>query len=154
VPARVINVTSGGLYGQAIPVGDLESERTAYGPKKLYARTKREQLAITEAWGERLRDSGVVVHAMHPGWVDTKGVQESMPVFSAVTRAIIRDAAQGADTIVWLGGAEEPLRSTGRLWQDRRARPPRHPLGARAHDEQARAAVWRHCEQLVAAHAG
>jgi NAD(P)-dependent dehydrogenase (short-subunit alcohol dehydrogenase family) len=151
-PARVINVVSGGLYGQAIPVDDIESELASYGPKKFYARTKREELAITEAWAERLRGSGVVVHAMHPGWADTEGVRSWLPVFRVVTRPIIRDPDEGADTIVWLGAAEEPLRSSGGFWHDRRTRPVSHPLGANAHDERARAAVWRRCEERVAGH--
>ena len=50
-PARIINVSSGGMYTQPLPVGDWESERTSYGPTKLYARTKREQVAITVADG-------------------------------------------------------------------------------------------------------
>ncbi len=58
---------------------------------------------ITEGWAERLRDRGIVVHSMHPGWADTEGVRQWMPVFRAITRPIIRDAADGADTIVWLG---------------------------------------------------
>ena len=150
-PSRVVNVVSGGLYGQSIPVGDLESERTPYGPKKLYARTKRELLALTEAHAERLQGTGVVAHAMHPGWVDTKGVREWLPVFRAVTGPIIRTAEEGADTIVWLGGAEEPLRSSGLLWHDRRARPTRYAPGAPSHDVQAREAVWRHVQRRVAA---
>ena len=113
-PARVINVTSGGMYAQALNGGDLQSERDDYSPKRFYARSKRAEVVITEQWGERLRGTGVVVHAMHPGWVDTKGVQTGMPVFRAVTRPIIRGPEAGADTIVWLGAAPEPLRSTGR----------------------------------------
>ena len=38
---------------------------------------------ITELWARELEDRGVVVHAMHPGWVDTKGVREWLPVFRA-----------------------------------------------------------------------
>jgi dehydrogenase/reductase SDR family member 12 len=72
-PARVINVSSTGIYGPALPGGELESERDSYGPKKLYARTKREQVVITELWTRQPKGTGVVVHAMHPGWVDTKG---------------------------------------------------------------------------------
>ena len=34
-PSRVINVTSGGQYDQAVPGRDLESDRTRYGPKKI-----------------------------------------------------------------------------------------------------------------------
>jgi hypothetical protein len=54
-------VSSGGMYGQELPGSDLQSERTSYGPKKLYGRTKREQVVITEQWALRLKGSGVVV---------------------------------------------------------------------------------------------
>ena len=148
-PARVINVGSGGLYGQSLPEGDPQSERDSYGPKKIYARTKRQQLVITEQWAQRLRDSGIVVHAMHPGWVDTQGVRTWMPVFRVLTRPIIRGPEQGADTIVWLGAAPEPLRCTGRFWHDRRPRPTHYRLGAGEDSEAARRELWETCERLV-----
>ena len=74
LPGRVINVSSGGMYSQSLPNdGDWESDRAPYSPKKLYARTKREEVVITEVLAERLRGRGVVVHAMHPGLADTEG---------------------------------------------------------------------------------
>jgi dehydrogenase/reductase SDR family protein 12 len=85
-PSRVINVTSGGQYDQKIPGGDLESDRAKYGPKRIYARTKREELVLTEQWAQRLARTGVHVHAMHPGWADTAGVRNWMPAFRALTR--------------------------------------------------------------------
>ncbi|MGI8428910.1 MAG: SDR family NAD(P)-dependent oxidoreductase [Solirubrobacteraceae bacterium] len=149
-PARVINVSSGGLYGQSLPSDDdLQSARTSYSPKQLYARTKREQLVISEQWAERLKGSGVVVHAMHPGWVDTKGVRESMPVFRALTGPIIRTPEQGADTIVWLGGAPEALQSTGQFWHDRRPRPTHYRIGASPDRDEDRAKLWSYCEALL-----
>jgi dehydrogenase/reductase SDR family protein 12 len=148
-PARVINVSSGGMYGQRLRADDPQSERDSYGPKKVYARTKREEVVISELWAERLRDDGVVVHAMHPGWVDTKGVREWLPIFRALTLPIIRSPEQGADTVVWLGAAPEALRSTGRFWHDRRQRPTHHPLGAAAPGERERRALWDYCEALV-----
>ncbi len=148
-PARVINVSSGGMYGQRLPVDDLESERDSYGPKKVYARTKRAEVVISELWAERLRDRGVVVHAMHPGWADTKGVREWLPVFRSLTRPIIRSPEQGADTIVWLGAAPEALQSTGRFWHDRRPRPTHYLLGAPGPDERERRQLWDYCEALV-----
>lgn len=39
-----------------------------------------------------------------------------MPVFRALTRPIIRTPEQGADTIVWLGGAPEAVETTGLFW--------------------------------------
>jgi NAD(P)-dependent dehydrogenase (short-subunit alcohol dehydrogenase family) len=147
-PARVINVSSGGMYNQSLPGEDLQSEHTGYGPKKLYARTKREQVVITEQWAERLKGTGVVVHAMHPGWVDTKGVQEAMPVFLMLTRPIIRTPEQGADTIVWLGAAPEALESTGKFWHDRRPRPTHYLLGASEDTPEDRQKLWDLCSSL------
>src|SRR6201990_370177 len=131
-PSRVINVTSGGQYDQKIPGGDVESDHAKYGPKRIYARTKREELVLTEQWAQRLAGTGVHVHAMHPGWADTAGVRNWMPVFRTLTRPIIRTPEQGADTIVWLGGAPEAVEKTGLFWHDRRPRPVTYLIGAGA----------------------
>jgi hypothetical protein len=88
---------------------------------------------------------------MHPGWVDTKGVQNWLPVFRRLTLPIIRTPEQGADTIVWLGGAPEPLESTGRFWHDRRARPTHYLLGAGEESPEDRRRLWEACESLVEA---
>jgi NAD(P)-dependent dehydrogenase (short-subunit alcohol dehydrogenase family) len=148
-PSRVINVSSGGMYSQRLPSGDLQSDQAGYGPKKLYARTKREEVAISERWAQELRGTGVVVHSMHPGWVDTEGVRNWMPVFRAITRPIIRDPDQGADTILWLGAAEPPMHSSGQFWHDRRPRPTRYRLGAPDASAQEREELWRYCRTLL-----
>jgi dehydrogenase/reductase SDR family protein 12 len=150
-PSRVINISSGGMYNQSLPGDDLQSDHTDYGPKKLYARTKREQVVITEQWAQRLAGTGVVVHAMHPGWVDTGGVRDAMPVFFKLTRPIIRTPQEGADTIVWLGAAPEPLRSTGQFWQDRRPRPTHYAVGASDDSPEDRQKLWDECARLVSA---
>jgi NAD(P)-dependent dehydrogenase (short-subunit alcohol dehydrogenase family) len=148
-PARIITVSSGGMYGQRLPAGDPESDGTAYSPSKLYARTKREQVVLSELWAERLAGRGVVVHAMHPGWVETPGLARSLPGFHTAARLILRDPDEGADTIVWLGGATEALRSTGRFWHDRRARPTHYLLGASEDPPQARRQLWDYCEAAI-----
>ena len=94
------------------------------------------------------RDGGVVTHAMHPGWVDTPGVESSLPGFHRLTRRVLRSPEDGADTIVWLGAAAEPARSTGVFWHDRRSRPThrgpwtREPAGERER-------LWRRCAELT-----
>jgi len=59
-PSRVINVSSGGMYDQSLPGDDLQSDVSKYGPKKLYARSKRAEVVISEQWAERLAGTGVV----------------------------------------------------------------------------------------------
>lgn len=150
-PARVINVSSGGMYAQRLPRGDLQSGDTRYSPKKLYARTKREQVVISELWACELEAHGVVVHSMHPGWVDTKGVRKWLPLFRAVTGPILRTPEQGADTIVWLGAAQGALARSGLFWHDRRPRPTHYAVGAPDDDPHDRRRLWDLCRSLVAA---
>jgi len=148
-PARVVNVSSGGMYTQAIPGRDLESGDDEYDPRTFYARTKREEVAISELWAQRLAGRGVSVHAMHPGWVDTEGLRRAMPAFHAVTRPVLRTAAQGADTIVWLGAAPEAAVGTGGFWADRRRRPDHYALGPAADSQADRRRLWDTCRSLV-----
>jgi dehydrogenase/reductase SDR family protein 12 len=146
-PARIINVSSGGMYTQRIRVDDLQSERSEFDGTTAYARTKRAQVILTELWAKRLEDRGVVVHAMHPGWVDTPGVEASLPRFYRVTRPLLRTPQQGADTIVWLGAADEPGRNTGLFWHDRRPRPT-HLLPWARETQHEREQLWTQCAQL------
>ncbi len=122
-PSRVVNVSSGGMYTQKIRPHDLETERIEYKGADAYARTKRGQVILTEVWADRLADDGVIVHAMHPGWADTPGVEESLPGFRRVVGRFLRTPEQGADTIVWLAAAPEAALSTGKFWLDRQQRP-------------------------------
>jgi dehydrogenase/reductase SDR family member 12 len=64
----------------------------------------------------RIGQVHVHVHATHPGWADTAGVRNWMLVFRALTRPIIRTPEQGADAIVWLGGAPEAVAARRELW--------------------------------------
>ncbi len=140
---RVVLVSSGGMYAQKLPVDDPEFRRGSYSGTVAYARSKRIQVALTPLMQQRWADDGITVHAMHPGWADTPGVASSLPLFRTVTRPLLRDADQGADTVVWLA-ATEPGPEGGRFWHDRAARPV-HVLPS-THDTAAeRERVWRYC---------
>lgn len=121
-PARIITVSSGGMYTEGLDVSDLEMSTDEYRGAGAYARTKRAQVVLTELWAERLGGTGVVAHSMHPGWVNTPGVAASLPTFRRLTGPLLRDANQGADTIVWLASNAEALQSSGRFWLDRQPR--------------------------------
>jgi dehydrogenase/reductase SDR family protein 12 len=118
-PARIINVSSGGMYLSGVDLDELENPRGRYDGSRAYARAKRGLMILTELWAEELAGSGVVVNAMHPGWADTPGVQESLPAFHRLTRAVLRTPEQGADTIVWLAAATEAGQVSGKFWLDR-----------------------------------
>ena len=138
--ARVILVTSGGMYTQRLPVHDPNYERGEYRGTIAYARSKRKQVALASLMQQRWSDAGLRVHVMHPGWADTPGVASSLPLFRKVTGPLLRDAHQGADTVVWLA-ATEPQPDGGRLWMDRAERPDHYRRGTRESAAE-RERVW------------
>ncbi|MEO5965543.1 MAG: SDR family NAD(P)-dependent oxidoreductase [Candidatus Limnocylindrales bacterium] len=121
--ARVIAVTSGGQYTQALPLDDLGFERGDYDGPRAYARAKRAQVALAREWARRLTGRGVAVNAMHPGWADTPGLAASLPGFRERMGSLLRSPAEGVDTILWLAAAPDAAGLTGRLVLDRRPRP-------------------------------
>ena len=120
--SRVVTVSSGGMYTEALDVDHLEMGPDGFDGVKAYARAKRAQVVLNEQWARRHATSGVTFHAMHPGWVDTPGVQTSLPDFYRVMGPWLRTPEQGADTMVWLAAAREPLASNGGFWLDRHRR--------------------------------
>jgi NAD(P)-dependent dehydrogenase (short-subunit alcohol dehydrogenase family) len=121
-PGRVITVSSGGMYATPLRVTDLQMGDDYRGSEQ-YARAKRAQVTLNELWAERIPSAEIVFHAMHPGWADTPGVQESLPRFRRVVGPLLRTPEQGADTLVWLACDDgQPLATTGRFWLDRRPR--------------------------------
>jgi NAD(P)-dependent dehydrogenase (short-subunit alcohol dehydrogenase family) len=119
---RVIMVTSGGMYTQRLRDDDPEFLTGEYSGTTAYARSKRAQIELLPILQRRWQPLGVDVHATHPGWADTPGVAESLPTFRRLTAPLLRDAAGGAETTVWLA-ATEPAPAGGRLWHDRQRRP-------------------------------
>lgn len=137
---RVVLVSSGGLYSQSLRSDDPEYRTGDYSPTTAYARSKRMQVEMLPLLADRWSLAGITAAAMHPGWADTPGVQESLPRFRALTRPVLRDDAEGADTSVWLVGTE-PAPPTGRFWHDRRVRPIDIMASTRS-DQDARARAW------------
>jgi NAD(P)-dependent dehydrogenase (short-subunit alcohol dehydrogenase family) len=122
-PARVITMSSGGMYTAELTVDRLQMDADSYNGSKQYALAKRAQVTLNEMWSERVDRRSVVFHSMHPGWADTPGVEESLPTFRKIVGPLLRDAAGGADTMVWLAADDgEPLATTGGFWLDRRVR--------------------------------
>ena len=119
---RVINVISGGMCFQALPLDDLQCEQGQFDGTRAYARAKRASTALMREWTRRYRGH-VRFDAMHPGWADTPGLAESLPSLDGFMGPILRSAAEGADTITWLATDTAPERARGRLYLDRRARP-------------------------------
>lgn len=121
---RVVTVSSGGMYTSALPAFDhgesLEMPVHKYNGSKQYAIAKRAQVTLNELWAKSETQTEFV--AMHPGWADTPGVQESIPGFRRVTAPILRSASEGADTIAWLAAVNPLPGASGTFWSDREVR--------------------------------
>ena len=137
--ARVVFVTSGGMYAQPLPVSDPDYTTGEYSGATAYARSKRTQVELLGILAERW--AGLRVYAMHPGWAATPGVTQSIPTFNRLMGPILRDPDVGADTTTWLLTSDPPPPGGG-LWMDRRQR---HTtiLGRNAPTEEQRQRMWQ-----------
>lgn len=145
--ARVIAVTSGGMYSTGLSLADLEDDPSEYNGTHAYAHAKRMQILLTEEWAERTANTTVTFHAMHPGWTDTPGVATALPRFRRVVGPFLRSPDQGADTVVWLGSDAGVAHQSGGLWLDRRQRAPHKLRRTRAGDRD-RAALFAEIGRL------
>ena len=120
--ARVITVSSSGMYTQRLDVDALTPDPASFSGVAAYARTKRAQVVLSEEWARRTRGSGVSFHVTHPGWVDTPGLLASLPRFARLMGPVLRSPQEGADTVVWLAASEAGASAGGEFWHDRRPR--------------------------------
>lgn len=145
-PARVITMSSGGMYAADLEVDDLQMGHDYKGSQQ-YARAKRAQVTLNEMWAQRIPGTEVVFQAMHPGWADTPGVREALPTFRKLVGPLLRSPEQGADTLVWLAADDdEPLATSGGFWLDRRVRPiHKLPSTKKSDTAERRQQLWDWC---------
>jgi NAD(P)-dependent dehydrogenase (short-subunit alcohol dehydrogenase family) len=99
--ASVINLSSG--LGQLNDMGDSNPT---------YSISKTALNAVTRQFAAALRDKGITVNSVCPGWVKTDMGGPNAP----------RTVQQGADTVTWLA-TEAPRDVTGQFLRDRRQIP-------------------------------
>ena len=97
---RIIYVASGGMYAVPLLPDEIQHPATPFDGVRAYALCKRAQLECAKRWSSN--HGKIRAFAMHPGWVDTPGVEHSLPAFYRRTKRWLRTPAQGADTVVWL----------------------------------------------------
>jgi NAD(P)-dependent dehydrogenase (short-subunit alcohol dehydrogenase family) len=146
--ARVIWVSSGGMYAKRLSLDDLDWSRRRYDGVAAYAQTKRMQVVLSELLAARW-EGPVRFHAMHPGWADTPAVRTSLPTFWKFTQGRLRSPGQGADTVIWLAVSERAGHSSGAFWFDRAPRST-HLLPGTRESESERSKLWELCKQLAA----
>ena len=133
--ARVVLMSSGGMYSAGLrsEPDEIEYRDGDYDGVRAYARTKRMQVVLADAWDARLRgglEPAVRVESCHPGWAATPGVTDGLPGFDKVMGPLLRDAESGADTPVWLVATRPPPAASTTSGTTGRRGPPRSPGSA------------------------
>ena len=143
--ARVIFVSSGGMYAKRMDVDAMTTADGPYDGVAAYAMTKRGQVILAELWADQLSEIGAVVNAMHPGWAATKSVERSLPRFNTLMRRRLRTAEQGADTALWLAVADSVAAVRSRFFFDRKAVPTHYVPWTKESDAE-RQRLWDFCK--------
>lgn len=107
--ARVINTSSmANRYGR-IDLDDLQAA-SKYSANRAYGASKLANILFTRELHRRHSAAGITTAAFHPGGVASNFAAESTPLirfaYNPVFRRLMITPEQGADTLVWLAGAE------------------------------------------------
>jgi len=137
----VVLMSSGGMYSAGLrsTPDEIEYRDGSYDGVRGYARTKRMQVVLADAWSRRLRGGRVAVESCHPGWAATAGLTDSLPGFEKVIGPLLRDAESGGDTAVWLVATRPDSSGTHHFWHDRAPRPTTYPFQRRQDPDAERA---------------
>ncbi|MCB1159525.1 MAG: SDR family NAD(P)-dependent oxidoreductase [Leptospiraceae bacterium] len=121
--ARIINVTSGGMYLTRLDVNNLQFLNGNYSGLKAYAQSKRAEVDLSLLWSKYYAKKGVTVNMVHPGWVDTPSLSQALPYFYTFMKPFLRTPKEGADTIIWMASKPDWVPwDTSKLYFDREER--------------------------------
>lgn len=123
--ATIIEMSSGGMYNAPLTLDYMGMKNPKrYNGVYAYAVHKRGQAELVKYWQKRYGAGGLRCYVMHPGWADTDGVKTAMPNFRRRLRGVLRNAAQGADTALWLAATRPSVEGPEAFWFDRAPRSP------------------------------
>lgn len=143
--ARIVNVAS--RYGKTtLDFDDLQTAKGKYTYLRSTPPTMLARVLLTQEFAERLRGTGVVVNAVHPGLVkNTALLQDVGGPFRWITNTIGAPAEKAADTPIWLASSPETAEVSGKLWAQRKEL----PTPGMGSDPEARRRLWEACNRLA-----
>lgn len=143
--SRIVNIAS--KYGNVkLNFDDLQTAKGRYSYLRSTPPTMLARVLLTQEFAERLRGSGVVANAVHPGLVkNTALLQDVGGPFRWVTNTFGAPADKAADTPLWLATASETAAVTGKLWTKRKEL----PTPGMGSDPEARQRLWDACSRLA-----
>lgn len=123
---RVVWVSSGGMYAVGLETKRLlNPDSSSYKAIQTYAYAKRMQVELAEIWAVNLAGKNCLAFSMHPGFVNTRVLEEGIPLFTKIMRPLLRTPEQGADTLVYLStltSSHELAKLNGSFFLDRKPR--------------------------------
>jgi NAD(P)-dependent dehydrogenase (short-subunit alcohol dehydrogenase family) len=143
--ARIVNVAS--RYGNTpLNFDDLQTATGKYSFLRSTPPTMLARVLLTQEFAERLRGTGVVANAVHPGLVkNTTLLQDVGGPFRWITNTFGAPAHKAADTAIWLAGSPETAHVSGKLWAKRKEL----PTPGMGSDPGARTRLWDACTSLT-----
>lgn len=143
--SRIVNIAS--KYGNVkLNFDDLQTAKGRYSYLRSTPPTMLARVLLTQEFAERLRGTGVVANAAHPGLVkNTALLQDVGGPFRWVTNTFGAPADKAADTPLWLATASETAAVTGKLWTKRKEL----PTPGMGSDPEARQRLWDACSRLA-----
>ena len=144
---RIINTSSDASEMiKGIPWDALQSGEN-YSAGAAYCYGKLANVLFARGLAQRLAGDGIVAHAMHPGVVDSNFITHADERTQAHIRTFkAHTPMEGADTIVWLATAEEPGKSSGGYFYQRKPRVPNPVVDDGASVDR----LWAESEKLTA----
>jgi len=122
-PARIVNVSSDAHRSGQIDFDDLNREHR-YSGMGAYAQSKLALVLLTYEWARRLEGAGVMVNALHPGFVATNMYRHSgglIRLFAPLIRLFAMSPEEGAQTSVYLASSPEVASVTGSYFNRQKA---------------------------------
>jgi NAD(P)-dependent dehydrogenase (short-subunit alcohol dehydrogenase family) len=143
--SRIVNVAS--RYGNVrLNFDDLQTAKGKYSYLRSTPPTMLARVLLTQEFAQRLRGSGVVANAVHPGLTkNTSLLQDVGGPFRWITNAFGAPAETAADTPLWLATSSATAGVSGKLWSKRKEL----PTPGMGSDPEARQRLWNMCTQLT-----
>ncbi len=146
--SRIVNIASrysNGPWVTKLDFSDLQTTKGKYSFLRSTPPTMLARVLLTQELAERLRGTGVVANAVHPGLVKhTALLHDVGGPFRWMTNAFGAPAEKAADTALWLATSPEGAAVSGKLWAKRKEL----PTPGMGSDPAARRRLWEECTRL------
>jgi NAD(P)-dependent dehydrogenase (short-subunit alcohol dehydrogenase family) len=148
--ARIVNTSSEAHRNAKVDYGDLQM-KARFGMFRNYCLSKLYNILFTRELPRQWRDAGIVVNALHPGFVATRFGDETSGAAAAGFRFLKRFAISpedGAQTMVFLASSPQAAETSGEYFQKCT---PSKPSNA-ALDDKAGRWLWSESERIAGFH--